>query len=120
MPEVVDPTVGDPGRSKSRCPFAMTEPLELAALTLSFEKQSAHELQREYASAAWALEDVHKRDPAIPLAVVMRPPASGTSKTYDQARHVFGALKARPVSQPELDDWAAEVAESIIESTTGS
>jgi hypothetical protein len=87
--------------------------LELAALALSFQKQSAHELQREYASAAWALEDVHNRDPDVPLAVVMLPPASGTSKTYDQARHVFEAIQARPVSEPELDEWAAEVAESI-------
>jgi hypothetical protein len=59
-------------------------------------------------------KDVHKRDAGVPLAVVMRPPASGTSKTYEQARHVFEALEARAVSQPELDDWAAEVAESLV------
>jgi hypothetical protein len=88
--------------------------VELAALALSFEKQNRYELQREYASAAWALEDVHKRDAGVPLAVVMRPPASGTSKTYEQARHVFEALEARAVSQPDLDNWAAEVAESFV------
>jgi hypothetical protein len=90
--------------------------LALAALALSFQKQSARELQREYASAAWALEDVHKRDPDVPLAVVMMPPARGTSKTYEQARHVFEALEARAVSEPELDEWAAEVAESVVAS----
>lgn len=87
---------------------------ELAALALSFQKQSPHELQREYSSAAWALEDVRKRDPETPLAVVMLPPVSGTSKTYDQARHVFQALEARAVNEAELDEWAAEVAESIV------
>jgi hypothetical protein len=87
--------------------------LELAALALSFEKQSVADLQREYASAAWALEDVHRHESAIPLAVVMLPPASGTSKTYEQARHVFEQLKARPVSEPELDEWADEVAKRL-------
>jgi hypothetical protein len=90
--------------------------LSLAALTLSFQKQSATALQREYASAAWALEDVHKLSADLPLAVVMLPPARGTSKTFEQARRVFEALDARPVVENELTDWAGEVADSLIES----
>jgi hypothetical protein len=88
--------------------------LALAALALSFEKQGATDLQREYSSAAWAIEDVHRSHPELPLAVVMLPPASGTSKTYEQARKVFSALDAEPVETPELDEWAADIAESFV------
>jgi hypothetical protein len=87
--------------------------VELAALALSFQKQGHRELQLEYASAAWAIEDVRKRDDTLPMAVVMLPPVKGTSKTYEQARHVFGALEARPVAEPELHDWAADVAREL-------
>lgn len=61
-----------------------------------------------------------RRDPDVPLAVVMLPPASGTSKTYDQARRVFTALDVQPVSEPELDDWAEDIAQSIVGAASGS
>jgi hypothetical protein len=50
----------------------------------------------------------------------MLPPASGTSKTYDQARRVFTALDVQPVSEPELDDWAEDIAQSIVGAASGS
>lgn len=84
-----------------------------AALALSFERQSAQTLQRDYASAAWAIEDVRNRDPELPLAVVMLPPVS-SSKIYDQARYVFEKLEARAVPEDDIPEWAAEVAESVV------
>jgi len=54
--------------------------------------------------------DVRGKLKELPLAVVMLPPVKGTSKTYDQARHVFEKLQATPVSEAELPGWAREVA----------
>jgi hypothetical protein len=82
-----------------------------AALALSFERQNVHDLQRDYASAAWAIEDVRKREPDLPLAVLMVPPFKWTSKTYDQARYVFEQLDAQPVPEEEIGEWAVDVAE---------
>jgi Protein of unknown function (DUF3037) len=90
--------------------------LVTAALALSFEGQNFHNLQREYSAAAWALEDVRNRVPDVPLAVIMLPPASGTSKAYDQARYVFDRLKARSVSEGEITQWAREIAATVVAS----
>jgi hypothetical protein len=84
-----------------------------AALALSFERQSPHDLHRDYSSAAWAIEDVRRSAPEVPLAVVMLPPVKGTSKTYEQARYVFERLDARPVPNDQIDEWATEVAAAV-------
>jgi DUF3037 family protein len=91
--------------------------LVTAALTLSFERQNPSELQRDYASTAWALEDVRSHAPKLSLAVLMIPPSRGTSKTYDQARYVFDKLKARSVPEDEFRSWADEIAHAATAST---
>jgi hypothetical protein len=88
--------------------------LVTAALALSFEGRSLRDLSRDYSAGAWAIEDVRKTHETLPLAVVMLPPVSGASKTYDQARHVFDALDARTVPEDEIEAWATEVAASVV------
>jgi hypothetical protein len=84
-----------------------------AALALSFERQNLYDLRRDYAAAAWAIEDVRHRHGSLPLAVLMVPPVRGTSKTYEQARHVFEHLDAQPIAEGEVEDWADHVASAV-------
>jgi hypothetical protein len=88
-------------------------PISLA-LALSFERQDFRSVQRDYGAAAWTIEDIKRRQPDVPIAVLMLPPVKGTSKTYGQAVHVFEELDARPVPEPELEDWAHDVARDVV------
>jgi hypothetical protein len=87
--------------------------LRTAALALSFARQTPQDIQRDYQSAAWAIEDVRKRTRDLDLTVLVAPPLSGTSRTYQQARHVFDRLGTRTVVTDDIDQWADEVAHAL-------
>jgi hypothetical protein len=93
--------------------FVRKQDYVTAALALSFEGQTPRALQREYSSAAWAIEDVRSKTPQLDLAVLMVPPRGGTSKTYEQARHVFAELHVRPVVESDVPTWAEDVAHAV-------
>lgn len=85
-----------------------------AARALSFEIRGAEALSDEIGAAAWAIADVHRRDPSLPLGVVLLPPVDG-SKTYGQAVQTFESLDAPILTEGNLAEWASGVVERLPE-----
>jgi hypothetical protein len=85
----------------------------LAAHGLSFEGPHSKDLEKEIDATAWAIDDVKSADKSLDLAVLVLPPKSAKSKTFDRAVHVFEGLKAEVVEEPEAESWAQEHAKRL-------
>jgi hypothetical protein len=84
---------------------------KLGVLAMSFELRSPNELSREVGANAWTIDDVTNALD-LEIAVVALPPRS-QSKTYDHAVNLFESLGADVVPEPEIDDWASDVAHEV-------
>lgn len=84
-----------------------------AAQGLSFEVPDGPDLRKDIDSTAWAVDDVRKGLPDLPLAVVMIPPASPNLESYSRAVHVFESLNATVVTENNVGEWAARMASTI-------
>lgn len=81
----------------------------LAAIeALSFEVGSPRSLRRDVDATAWALDDVHKLHPRLPLAVFALPPANPDAKSVQgDAARLFRGLGASVIStEPSMARWA--------------
>lgn len=81
----------------------------LAAQGLSFQLPDPSSIDTEIEVTAWAIDDVHKQYPTLPLAVLAVPPLSHSSK-FDRAEKIFRGLGAELITvwgDDALTDWAA-------------
>lgn len=85
----------------------------LAAHGLSFEGPHSKDLEKEVDATAWAIDDVKSANKSLHLAVLVLPPKSAKSKTFDRAVHVFEGLKAEVVEETEAESWAQERARRL-------
>jgi hypothetical protein len=91
-----------------------------AARALSFQVPDTKMLHREVESTAWAVADVHKAEPRLPLAVVVLPPNSRHNReVFDEAIRDFQIARAKVVRQPELEEWATSMASVVAEQWHG-
>jgi Protein of unknown function (DUF3037) len=91
---------------------------KLGVLAMSFELRSPNELSREVGANAWTIDDVTNALD-LEIAVVALPPRS-QSKTYDHAVNLFESLGADVVPEPEIDDWASDVAHEVYPELRGA
>ncbi len=67
---------------------------------LSFQGTDPKVKQKDADATAWAVDDVKKRKPTLPIAVIVVPPR-GTSKAYENARSTFLGLGASVLRRQE-------------------
>lgn len=70
--------------------------------TLSFEGSDRVALKTEVDAVAWAIDDVRRRQPAIPISIV----TIGDGKLLDSATRVYEGLRASVVREHEIPAWA--------------
>lgn len=88
----------------------------LAAVNaLSFEGRPGDALLRSIDATAWAVDDVRKKDPIIPLAIFVLPPAKEEmNELYDRATKTFRGLDASVLTTDlGLTRWSHQRAEAI-------
>jgi hypothetical protein len=79
-----------------------------AGIALSFELVSKEDLRKDIDAAAWAVDDVRKRQADLFLSVLTFPPRKDNESMYAKARHIFEGLSARFVQESEFGSWARE------------
>lgn len=84
-----------------------------AAQGLSFELPDTATLSRELEATAWAIDDVRKGKPKLPLGVVALPPR-GKSILFKRATKIFAGLGADLMTDRDLDKWAKQVAKKTL------
>lgn len=84
----------------------------LAAQALSFEGSSSPNLHRDIDATAWAIDDVRKKLPRLPLRIFALPPR-GTSKLFTLAKRIFAGLDAKIVSENQMGRWVHEVSGQV-------
>ncbi len=83
---------------------------------LSFEVNDTEHMEKEVDVIAWAIDDIKKKRPRLPLAVYVLPPPTNSklSPTFNKATRVFKGLKADVVrTGPTMDKWAKTCAASL-------
>ncbi len=87
----------------------------LAAQALSFELRDRNRLETDIDAIAWSIDDVRKRNPRLPLAVVVLPPKSrGEGQVvFERAKNIFEGLHADVETETEIDRWAKRVVKRI-------
>ncbi len=85
--------------------------LRFAAQGLSFEVPAALEME----SVAWAVDDVRKSAPNLPISILYMPPkeTDGTSDVFERAARIFPALGAEFVPELQIEDWATRTLQSL-------
>ena len=83
-----------------------------AAQGLSFELPDTKDLRRGIDATAWAIDDVRKELPDVPLSVIVISPVAPT-EIYQRAVHVFENLDAAVIREEEVDSWASRMARGI-------
>jgi len=83
-----------------------------AADALSLEIPDAHKLKNEIDLTAWAIDEVRRRDKALPLAVVAIGPNAHQSG-YEKLERVCKGLHAEMLSEELLPRWAEEMARRV-------
>jgi hypothetical protein len=84
-----------------------------AAHGISFEVPPSRELRKEIDATAWAVDDVRKEHPNLPLALVALPPRT-QSKLFASAQRVFNGLRVDVLVGGEVSEWAS-VRASLVE-----
>jgi len=97
------------GRHQFDVVLAADEPFA-AVSALSFEVTSQRNLQREADATAWALDDVHKLRPDLPLAVFVLPPTNAQAEVVHRgAAKTFKGLGVRMIAgEPAIARWALQ------------
>ena len=83
-----------------------------AAQGLSFELPDTTDLRRRIDATAWAIDDVKKVLPNVPLSVIVISPVT-PSEFYTRAVQVFEKLQATVIREEEVDSWASRMARTI-------
>jgi len=92
-----------------------------AAQGISFEVPDTRHLDKEITSTAWLIEDVKRETPDLPLGVSVLPPKATLAarngrdpdRLYDDATRLLNGLGARVLTESDLPDWAAEMADKL-------
>lgn len=95
--------------NEHRFDLVLSDGKPLAAVAaLSFEGRSKTRLQREVDAAAWALDDVHRLDEKMPLAVFVLPPTNPEAEqVFLAASKTFNGLGAKVMKdETALARWA--------------
>jgi len=79
-----------------------------AIATFSFEA-SNDVLQTEMDACAWAIRDVHKMTPGLPVTVV----TIGTGRRTDAAEQAYQDVGARLIREPHIEEWARGVTSEL-------
>lgn len=77
-----------------------------AAEGLSFEGPDSDALRNEVKALAWAIDDVRKASPRLPLGVVVLPPRRGVTETFKHAQRAIKGLRADFVLEQNIAKWA--------------
>jgi hypothetical protein len=91
----------------------------LAANGISFELPEGKGLKTHIDAFAWSIRDVHDRDPAFPIGVVVFPPTAEVeehaklAELYDQTIDVYQDLGAQILDENNVESWAETVVKKI-------
>jgi DUF3037 family protein len=84
---------------------------------LSFEAPEVTKgLQMTADALAWSIDDVHQREPRLPLAVAVLPPARATPdsrRLYSQSVRIYRELGAEVLSPAQITAWARKIAAKL-------
>jgi len=69
-------------------------------------------LQREVDATLWAMDDVRKLRPKLPLAVLVIPPGT-TNSTFTHAARMFRDLNVEVVPDDRATSWAKKVIKKV-------
>ena len=80
-----------------------------AIATFSFEAPDRETLQTEVDACAWAIQDVRKSTPELPITVV----TIGSGGRLDAAERVYSEVGARLIREPHIEEWARGVSSQL-------
>jgi hypothetical protein len=66
-------------------------------------------LQTEMDACAWAIQDVHKMTPGLPVTVV----TIGTGKRINAAEQAYQEVGAPLIREPHVEEWARGVTSEL-------
>ena len=91
------------------------EPLQLIE-TLALEGTDTASSQTQVSALAWTIDDVQKRADAPPMAVL----TIGKGSVLNSAEHVYQALGAELIREPELDEWLGTASDRLLSALAGA
>jgi Protein of unknown function (DUF3037) len=82
---------------------------------ISFEVDDSDRLAREVDATAWAIDDVRKTRPELPISVLVLEKAK--SSHFQRAERLYKALDAPIVRSADVDEWAHQAVRALGETT---
>jgi hypothetical protein len=80
-----------------------------AIATFSFEAPDREALQTEVDACAWAIQDVRKATPQLPITVV----TIGAGERLNAAEQMYHEVGARLIREPHIEEWARGVTSEL-------
>lgn len=88
------------------------ERVYMAADALSFENPDESELRESIQAMAFAMNDLRRRNPQLPLAVAVLLPLDGSSNLH-RAERYFRMARVDLVTEEKIPDWATAAAREL-------
>lgn len=86
--------------------------LVVAAQALSFEGRDASDISKDVDAIAWSIDDVKKKQPKAPAAVLVLPPKT-RSKYFDRLDRLSQSLDFSLVKEIGFTHWAQKIADKV-------